>query len=323
MLPAYNFYPNNDLLDPSYPYLEHTYLPLHFRDPVRLPTPVPDADLSFTPISQQLIYPTARRVVGPAELDYYNATSQHLFPTPSELLSNISHRRQSCPRDISEPRPYVQPSPPPPQTSRQQSPDADTSAAPLNTSVTKTESQRKARQRAIAEEIGFTPTDPDTISSHEKKRHYLECLEQYVLYLHDQLRLVQTEPLALERVSTYRGLSSRSIRTLLVHMQNTNKTLHEGTLVEEQVFLDLSAQVMTAHNAGLPLRRHSVDIAGMSRHTGYNPNLTPFDQTSSFPLDDMTASGSPSSADGSSASPDTSTDLATQRFLFPSAGDGM
>ncbi|KAF8140197.1 hypothetical protein EV363DRAFT_1426621 [Boletus edulis] len=299
MLPAYNFYPNNDLLDPSYPYLEHTYLPLHFRDPVRLPTPVPDADLSFTPISQQLIYPTARRV--------------HLFPTPSELLSNISHRRQSCPRDISEPRP----------TSRQQSPDADTSAAPLNTSVTKTESQRKARQRAIAEEIGFTPTDPDTISSHEKKRHYLECLEQYVLYLHDQLRLVQTEPLALERVSTYRGLSSRSIRTLLVHMQNTNKTLHEGTLVEEQVFLDLSAQVMTAHNAGLPLRRHSVDIAGMSRHTGYNPNLTPFDQTSSFPLDDMTASGSPSSADGSSASPDTSTDLATQRFLFPSAGDGM
>ena len=75
----------------------------------------------------------------------------------------------------------------------------------------------------------------DTISSHEKKRHYLECLEQYVLYLHEQLKLVQTAPLALERVSTYRGLSSRSIRTLLVHMQNTNKTLHEGTLVEEQV----------------------------------------------------------------------------------------
>lgn len=75
----------------------------------------------------------------------------------------------------------------------------------------------------------------DTISSHEKKRHYLECLEQYVLYLHEQLRLVQAAPLPLERVSTYRGLSSRSIRTLLVHMQNTNKTLHEGTLLEEQV----------------------------------------------------------------------------------------
>jgi hypothetical protein len=52
----------------------------------------------------------------------------------------------------------------------------------------------------------------DTISSHEKKRHYLECLEHYIMYLHEQLRLVGTEPVMLERVSTYRGLSSRSIR---------------------------------------------------------------------------------------------------------------
>ncbi|KAG8219865.1 hypothetical protein J3R82DRAFT_844 [Butyriboletus roseoflavus] len=192
--------------------------------------------------------------------------SQPLFPTPSELLNH-----------------------------RDQPPD-DAAVQPVN----KSESQRKARQRAIAEEIGFTPTDPDTISSHEKKRHYLECLEQYVLYLHEQLRLVQTAPLALERVSTYRGLSSRSIRTLLVHMQNTNKTLHEGTLVEEQVFLDLSAQVMAAHSAGLPLRRHSVDVAG----PGYIPSLTAFD------LAPPEASASPSSAD---ASPDPS----TERFIFP------
>ena len=32
------------------------------------------------------------------------------------------------------------------------------------------------------------------------------------MYLHEQLRLVGTEPVMLERVSTYRGLSSRSIR---------------------------------------------------------------------------------------------------------------
>src|SRR5438445_594841 len=30
----------------------------------------------------------------------------------------------------------------------------------------------------------------DTISSHEKKRHYLECIEQYILYLHEQFDLV-------------------------------------------------------------------------------------------------------------------------------------
>ena len=68
---------------------------------------------------------------------------------------------------------------------------------------------------------------------------------------------------------------------------------------------------MAAHGAGLPLRRHSVDIAGVSSMTVYDP------------VDDMTASASPSSADGSSASPDPSADLTTQRFLFPGPADGM
>ena len=71
------------------------------------------------------------------------------------------------------------------------------------------------------------------------------------MYLHEQLRLVGTEPVLLERVSTYRGLSSRSIRvclfffnpsspsplcqTLLVHMENSVRKLHQQTLAEEQV----------------------------------------------------------------------------------------
>lgn len=55
----------------------------------------------------------------------------------------------------------------------------------------------------------------DTISSHEKKRHYLECLEHYVVYLHDQLKLIGAQPVALERVPNYRGLSSRSIRVCI------------------------------------------------------------------------------------------------------------
>lgn len=200
MLPVYHFPHNTDLIDASlvdpylddptlslnYPYLDNSYLhvsqqvhspvPLHPRpqsDTARLPTPVHESNLSYTPISQQLVYPIIRRtdpsppvlhpadITPPSMLDYYVATSQQLFPTPSELLSNINHRQQSHQRDVAESRPYIQPSPPPPppQTSRQQSPD-DSSTAPLNSAINKTESQRKARQRAIAEEIGFTPTDP-------------------------------------------------------------------------------------------------------------------------------------------------------------------
>ncbi|KAI6007355.1 hypothetical protein EDD15DRAFT_49700 [Pisolithus albus] len=185
----------------------------------------------------------------------FTDTPQTLIPTPSDLLTSSPYGG-----DLDKPKP---PRPDP------LLPDAE----PIN----KTETQRKARQRAVAEEIGFVPTDPyvstipsplpwvidiysrDTISSHEKKRLHLECLEHYVLYLHEQLRLVHTPPLALERLSSYRGLSSRSMRTLLVHMQNVNKNLHQSILAEEQVFLDLSAQVMAAHDATDSLRHHPAD----------------------------------------------------------------
>jgi len=155
--------------------------------------------------------------------------------------THTTHRYPSKPpQNSSVPLP---PRPPPPIPRR----------ASRETTANRTKTQRKARQRAVSEEIGFVPTDPyvldhfaailihtvfalsDSISSHEKKCHYLECLEHYVLYLHEQLRLVQIPPLALERVSTYRGLSSRSIRTLLVYMQNVNKALHQNILAEEQI----------------------------------------------------------------------------------------
>ncbi|KIL70767.1 hypothetical protein M378DRAFT_155704 [Amanita muscaria Koide BX008] len=60
------------------------------------------------------------------------------------------------------------------------------------------------------------PTNPrparESISSHEKKRQYLECLEYYVMFLQQQLSLVGAEPVLLERVPQYRGLNNRSIR---------------------------------------------------------------------------------------------------------------
>lgn len=57
----------------------------------------------------------------------------------------------------------------------------------------------------------------DTISSHDKKRNYLECLEQYVQWLHEQIRLLGREPLPIERVEPQRDhrLSCRSIRVRL------------------------------------------------------------------------------------------------------------
>ncbi|KAF9242876.1 hypothetical protein BU15DRAFT_72526 [Melanogaster broomeanus] len=338
---------SDPLLTLNYHYLDTPYIssqPMphvgqpfpHHTDNLHQAPPISSTGFHPPPaISHQLSYPSARTDTNavatqttnssaPSMFDYYAAAPQQLFPTPAELLTGLtstsmsapSHHRQHSQQSQQSHQPHQRAitevplhtqSPPPPQISGRHIPE-ESSTFPPDGVLNKADSQRKARQRAIANEVGFMPTDPDTISSHEKKRHYLECLEQYVLYLHEQLRLVQTPPLKLERVSSYRGLSSRSIRTLLVYMQNTNKNLHASTLLEEQAFLDLSAQVMAAHNASHPLRRHSIDVAGVSSNPGYasEPCLDALDSVSTLPSDRTSASASPlaSSTGGSPASPD-------------------
>ena len=44
------------------------------------------------------------------------------------------------------------------------------------------------------------PTDPDSLSSHDKKRLYLDCLEQYVDYLHTDMVANGFQPVPIERV---------------------------------------------------------------------------------------------------------------------------
>ncbi|KAF8168030.1 hypothetical protein B0H34DRAFT_792686 [Crassisporium funariophilum] len=143
------------------------------------------------------------------DLEYCGQNAlQSTFPTPSELLAELAANGLSATSDDFG-------------------------------SDVRAESARKARRRAMAKSVGFVPTDPDSISSHEKKRHYLECLEQYVQFLHQQLELIGSTPVELVRVPSHRGLSSRSIRTLLVHMENTTRHLNNQTLTQEERFVAL------------------------------------------------------------------------------------
>ena len=169
--------------------------------PIISPDPPASRENSYDQgTSPELKHPTMED--GPDLLQVYANAPRETFPTPSELLNKATSRHKTI----------------------------NTPAKPGRKPEKKVETQRKALQRVLEESIGFSPTDPyvyadrypstivsqifrsDTISSHDKKRYYLECLEQYITYLHDQLRLVGHEPEPLERVSTYRGLTSRSIR---------------------------------------------------------------------------------------------------------------
>ncbi|KAI0675628.1 hypothetical protein C8Q78DRAFT_1074632 [Trametes maxima] len=111
-------------------------------------------------------------------------------------------------------------------------------------SVTEGLNQRKAYFRAVSDNVGFDITDPDTITSHDKKRCYLECLEEYVQWLHEQFRLVGQVPPPLERVSTYRGLKSRSIRTMLVHKQGVVSKLNRQKVQEVQKFMAMQEEFL-------------------------------------------------------------------------------
>ncbi|KAJ3767006.1 hypothetical protein FB446DRAFT_357239 [Lentinula raphanica] len=142
--------------------------------------------------------------------------AQATFPTPCELLNELGIGNDSnngvSPGSLS-----------------------DSSSTPETSGSSATASSSKPNTKVS----NLRPPEPETITSHEKKRQYLECLEQYVLYLHEQLRLVGAQPVPIERFSTYRGLSSRSIRTMLVHMENSTAKLNAKTQTEEQRFLAL------------------------------------------------------------------------------------
>ncbi|KAF9569642.1 hypothetical protein CPC08DRAFT_812637 [Agrocybe pediades] len=149
----------------------------------------------------------------PIEMGKYSVEYGHTtFPTPSELLAELAAKGLPATNDEFG-------------------------------SDVRTESASKARRRIMAKKIGFVPTDPDTISSHDKKRYYLECLEQYVLQLHKHFQALGVEPPNLERVAKYPGLNSKSMRTMLVHMQDTAKELNERTVIEEQRFIRLRNEV--------------------------------------------------------------------------------
>ncbi|KAH9937122.1 uncharacterized protein B0H18DRAFT_1150644 [Fomitopsis serialis] len=202
-------------------------------------------------------------------LEYYGNATQVMFPTPSELLSELSARdvagtagESSRKTSVSGPSsPSEAKMPSVPVKPRKGKNDGD---AAVPQSKPPPETLRKAYFRRVAEAVGFPPTDPDTITSHDKKRSYLECLEQYAQWLHEQIRLVGHEPLPLERVQQYRGPSSRSIRTLLVHMQDEVRELHQQTLEDEREYVNLQTQVQMQHAsaAAHQLRRHSVAACG-------------------------------------------------------------
>ncbi|KAJ7169948.1 hypothetical protein C8R46DRAFT_1265959 [Mycena filopes] len=112
---------------------------------------------------------------------------------------------------------------------------------------------------------GFAPSDPDEISSHEKKRLYVSCLEQYICYLHGLFASINVTPVPLERAPTARGLSSRSLRTILLCLGRSADLVHTMTKQAEEKFHDLTMREAL-------LDAQSLDCAELVTATAASPS---------------------------------------------------
>ncbi|RDX43287.1 hypothetical protein OH76DRAFT_1487979 [Lentinus brumalis] len=115
---------------------------------------------------------------------------------------------------------------------------------------------RRLYSRAVSARVGFTITDPDTITSHGKDRGYLECLEEYIQWLHEQIHVVGQKPPPIERISDdrisdYRLLTGHSLRIILAYQQHTLYELNSQKTQAEVKFMELQ-NAMLKLRAGKP-----------------------------------------------------------------------
>lgn len=135
------------------------YCPPHLANPSQHSSPCVEQGYEGTnnicaPYPQATLLSTST-TTNTNSLDYYTNAPQFLFPTPSELLTDLS--TASVPTSTVFPSPLARTTQRVHSQSTEHSAEAPASPAPP---ANKAENQRKARQRAIAEEIGFIPTDP-------------------------------------------------------------------------------------------------------------------------------------------------------------------
>lgn len=93
-------------------------------------------------------------------MGYYAKIDRRPFQTPCQLLDSMLKNEDTIAATPSNQRITLSPSQP----------------QSLREEIQRSETQRQTRMRLLSESVGFSPTDPDTLTCHEKKRHYIECL---------------------------------------------------------------------------------------------------------------------------------------------------
>jgi len=170
----------------------------------------------------------------------------------SAVLSSSSHQASDLPQNGMDLSPFTFSTPSeqsvdhannPPRTVHEYSGDSTTIKKRSNEIRQRRADRRKAKVLDISSALTFRATDPDLITSHEKKRLYVGGLEEYVVWMEEQVRLLGKQPKPMQKLPDYKGISSRSLRTMLAHFQNEAEKLHTLLKNKEQNFLELESRL--------------------------------------------------------------------------------
>ncbi|KAF9777400.1 hypothetical protein BJ322DRAFT_1063545 [Thelephora terrestris] len=101
--------------------------------------------------------------------------------------------------------------------------------------------RRRSKLLEIASVLPFRATDPDEMSSHDKRRCYVGTLEEYVIWLEKEMKVFGGVPISMKKVAKSKGMSCRSLRTMLAHFQDEAHKLHEQVQAQEREALELQA----------------------------------------------------------------------------------
>ncbi|KAJ3927925.1 MAG: hypothetical protein NXY57DRAFT_965017 [Lentinula lateritia] len=96
----------------------------------------------------------------------------------------------------------------------------------------------------LANDTGRSTTKQNSKLTHLKqRREYLECLEEYSLYCHKKLILIGTQPAPIERSEEETYMSTRSLRSILVFMEDMMVRMSAHIQTEEERFHELQKRV--------------------------------------------------------------------------------
>ncbi|KAF9650487.1 hypothetical protein BDM02DRAFT_3127646 [Thelephora ganbajun] len=104
--------------------------------------------------------------------------------------------------------------------------------------------RRRSKLLEIASVLPFRATDPDEMSSHDKRRSYVGTLEEYVVWLEKEMKFFGNDPIAMKKVAKHKGMTCRSLRTMLAHFQDEAHKLHEQVQAQEKEIQALELQAL-------------------------------------------------------------------------------